>query len=527
MSSLLMGVETEYALSGFDAGGAGLSPATLAEKLLKNAFARLTGIPTHHGRGLFLENGGLFYIDCGSHPEFCTPECEDPIEVVRYIRAGERTMRDLAESLRAGDRALHRTFVTRCNVDYSGSKNTWGCNESYGYRCRPVQMAEQLLPHLVSRIVYTGAGGFDPYSPGIVFSLSPRVFFLERKRSEDSTRTRGIVHRKNEPLCEGYNRLHLVCGESLCSDVASWLKIGTTALVVAMIDQGILPAAGMNLSFPYRAMKAFSKDPACRASVSVNGGRETAISIQRRYLEAAEARLGGSFLPPWAEEVCKKWRAVLNDLEEDPSRVSGSLDWAIKKNLYDHRARLAGVDPAFYAVWNAVVPRLMSAVRRSPLRGKRVTVEEVLGRHTPIAVQEVIKRMTPLLERNGRSWDELRPLVDLRKELLEIDTRFSELSDDGIFEALDRAGVLRHRLVSPGEVERAVKSPPERGRARIRGKAVRQLACEGRGHYLCDWDHLIDVQKNRVLDLSDPFAESEEWKPLADRLRLRERIFPF
>jgi hypothetical protein len=521
-----MGVETEYAISGFDAAGNAVGSGALAEAMLRTAFRRLRGIPAHHGRGLFLENGGMFYIDSGAHPEFCTPECDDPLDVVRYIRAGERIVRGLAQELRGEGTSARRVFLTKGNVDYSGSKNTWGCHESYGYRCRPVLMAEQIAPHLVSRIVFTGAGGFDPHSPGIVFSLSPRVYFLERGSSE-SGRSRAIVHRKNEPLSAGFNRLHLVCGESLSSDLAAWLKVGTTALVVAMIDRGLAPAAGAAPNSPYRAMKAFAKDPTCRVSVPTSSGRETAISIQRRYLETAEAHLGDGILPPWAGDLCVAWRRVLNDLEADPARLSASLDWTIKRSLYEHRAREAGIDLQSTSVWNAVLPRLMDTVRRSPFGGRRVLVEEVLAPNAPEPVQDFVKRTTPLLRRNGTSWEELRPLVDLRKQLFEIETRFPELSDEGIFAALDRAGVLRHRVPDLGDVDRAVHEPPERGRARVRGREVRRLAGEPRNGYLCDWDRIADIRGKRMLDLSDPYAERAEWKPVGDRPPLRERLFPF
>ncbi|MBM3320566.1 MAG: proteasome accessory factor PafA2 family protein [Candidatus Eisenbacteria bacterium] len=526
MSFPLMGVETEYAISGFDAAGSAVGSGALAEAMLRTAFRNLRGIPAHHGRGLFIENGGMFYIDAGAHPEFCTPECDDPLDVVRYIRAGERIVRGLAEELRGEGASARRVFLTKGNIDYSGSKNTWGCHESYGYQCRPGLMAEQIAPHLVSRIVFTGAGGFDPHSAGIVFSLSPRVYYLERGSSEVA-RGRAIVHRKNEPLSAGFNRLHLVCGESLSSDLASWLKIGTTALVVALIDRGLSPAARAAPLTPYRAMKAFAKDPTCRVSVPTRSGRETAISLQRRFLEAAEAHLGDGTLPPWAGKLCAAWRRVLDDLEADPARLSASLDWAIKRSLYEHRAREAGIDLDSISVWNTVLPRLMHTVRSSPFRGRRVLVEEVLAPTAPEPVRDFVEKSAPLLRRHGTRWEDLRPLVDLRRELFEIETRFPELSDEGIFAALDRAGVLRHRVPDLGDVDRALHEPPERGRARIRGREVRRLAGEPRNGYLCDWDRIGDIRRRQVLDLSDPYAESAEWKPIGEAPPERIRLFPF
>jgi hypothetical protein len=523
-----MGIETEYAVTGFGSGGEAVRASHLVARMHDAAGRIYPNLPSWTGRGMFLANGGLFYVDNGSHPEFCTPECDDPSDLVRYVRAGDRILARLARQVREENPSLSRVLITRCNVDYSGQKTSWGCHESYAYRRDQGAMARLILPHLASRIVYTGAGGFDPRSPGLVFALSPRAFFLVREHSEDSMRARGIVHWKNEPLCNGYSRLHLVCGESLCSELASWLKVGTTALVVAMIDGGMDPAPGFLLHSATRAMRAFTKDPTCTATALANHGRVTAIAIQRRYLEAAESRLGAAFMPPWAKDVCGTWRAVLDDLERDPERLSDSLDWAIKKKLYDHRARLAGVDPDSFRVWSAVIPRLMAEVRKSPLRGRRVVVEEILGSGAPAIVRDYVAKATPFLAENGRCWEELRPFVDLRKRLLEVDTRFSQLSDDGIFEALDIAGALRHKVSGVGDIDPAIAAPPPRGRARIRGEVVKRLAREAPGRYVCDWQLIADHMNGESLDLSNPHAESEAWRtaPRPRALRdLRQGLF--
>lgn len=101
--------------------------------------------------------------------------------------------------------------------------------------------------------------------------------------------------------------------------------------------------------------------------------------------------------------------------------------------------------------------------------------------------------------------------VRLRRALLEADLRFGELGDAGLFEQLDAQGHLRHRLIDPADVRRALDRPPEVGRASLRGEWVRRLA-EGRGRYLCDWMRIWDQKEGRYLDLSDPFAEQAEWR---------------
>src|SRR5206468_7166332 len=129
----------------------------------------------------------------------------------------------------------------------------------------------------------------------------------------------------------GYSRLHLLCGESLCSDTALWLRVATTALVVAMIDAGKRPAEGVELAGPLRALHAFALDRGCRLGAARREGAPiSAIEIQRHYLGRAEACLREAFMPAWAGEACARWREMLERLEADPSGLSRTLDWAIK-----------------------------------------------------------------------------------------------------------------------------------------------------------------------------------------------------
>ena len=90
---------------------------------------------------------------------------------------------------------------------------------------RLVRRSSRLVPHLASRLVYTGAGGFNSRSPGLEFTLSPRVAHLVANVSDSSTRSRGLFHTKDESLSpDGYHRLHVLSSESLCSELAIWLN---------------------------------------------------------------------------------------------------------------------------------------------------------------------------------------------------------------------------------------------------------------------------------------------------------------
>jgi len=502
----LFGVETEYALGG-ERGVANGRSAPVLDALMKSARTQLATLPDELSRGVFLQNGARFYVDSGGHPEFTTPECSNPWDVVRYIRAGEAILVRLAGTLR-GRRPSGEPAFFRSNVDYSGAGTTWGCHESYMHRTAPSELPKQLIPHLVSRVVYAGAGGFDNLSPGIQFTLSPRTSHLVRDVSHDSTTHRGIFHTKDEPLCgNGYHRLHLLCGESLCSDLGSWLKVGTTALVLALAEAGLRPGDDVQLPAPLVAMRQLAYDPSCTLAVpTTTGTRLTAIAIQRHYLGQAEAHVNDAFMPPWAAEVCRRWRAVLDRLADGWESAATSLDWAIKLALYKERARRRGVDWDALGTWNAVAGRLTTALRRA----RPLTMEVVRDPESPIA--DTVKRLgTSVLRERGLEWDGFGAFLELRNELFEIDTRFGQLGSEGIFSTLDAGGVLAHRVDGVDNVEHAIDNPPTVPRARLRGELVRTLTGHD-GRYACDWDGVWDCENGSCVDLSDPFTSLLEWK---------------
>lgn len=448
----LFGLETEYALAAVAGNGLVADRAEVVSALLDVARRRLVYLFDGNASGIFVENGSRFYIDAGLHPEWCTPECLHPAEVVRYAKAGEQWLAEILDEARA-KLGLGSASLFRANVDYANGA-TWGCHESYLHRTDPRVLAPQLIPHFVSRVVYTGAGGFEPWQGGLRFTLSPRARRIVNAISDSSTSDRGIYHTKQESLSRGYQRLHVLCGESLCSELGGFLKIGTTALVVRLVELGDRPGDAVAPLYPVRALHRFASDPTCDARV-ITAGRQRlrATAIQRHYLEAVEARLGHPNFPQWATVVCVAWRRVLDALDAGPAAVATSLDWGIKLACF--RA---------YA------------------------------------------------ERHGMRWMELGRLIGpvgapstATAQLCELDLRFGEVGARSIFDALDRAGALDHRIAEVGDVASARSEPPPRGRARARGLAIRRLAAEPATH-VCDWSEVIDREGRRVVDLSDPFA---------------------
>ena len=277
MPERLFGLEAELALSATRAS------TTLPTRTLVGTFdqiARRTLAHLPNGNRMYLANGGLLYIDCGLHPEVATPECTTPWEAVCHLRAGERLVGRLAGLARI-ELGADSVLVSRSNVDYVAG-TTWGCHESYLGRRTIDEYRDWLVPHLASRVVYTGCGGLDPRSPGIRLSLSPRVSHIDRVVSPDSTGNRGIFHTRNESLCKGYSRIHVLAGDNACSHRSTWLKVGTTALIVALAEAR--PASTVRLLEPVHAMKGFARNLHHRARVQIGNEsavRMTATEVQR------------------------------------------------------------------------------------------------------------------------------------------------------------------------------------------------------------------------------------------------------
>jgi proteasome accessory factor A len=502
----MFGVESEYAI----AGVRGVEPMRredLVNRIMRAARRQLAHLPdTCAHSGIFLANGARFYVDCGLHPEMTTPECVTPFEVARYIKAGERILENLTREVQAETGAGAEIMCFRCNVDYSGSCSTWGSHESYRHHADPAGLPDQLIPHLVTRVVYAGAGGFNPLVSWPEFCVAPRLMHIQQTVSGDSTGNRGIFHTKNESLSgDGYHRLHIICGESLCSETAIVLKIGTTALVVAMAEEGLKPGAGLRLAAPLEALHAVASDIACKQKLRlVGGGEATAIEIQRRLLELAERNR--AVLPPWAGAICALWRRTLYQLESGPDSAGLVLDWAIKRRLFHDRAARRGIPLGRFAFHNSIVQRLNAALASVGVNNREVRLSVITGPQSPIP--EEAARAANLLAAEGLTWDDVERFLSLRDEFYQIDTRFGQIGPRGIFTALDRRGVLDHRVAAIDDVAAAMREPPSVGRAKLRGEAVRRLS--GQSGAGCGWMGVYSPD-GRTLDLSDPFAAAEAW----------------
>jgi proteasome accessory factor A len=376
------GIETEY---GVVLRGAADANPVLASSMLINGYVEHHRVgwdfedesPGRDARGMVREgaqppeiethlvntvltNGARYYVD-HAHPEYSTPECADALELVVADKAGERV---LTRSMQAARRLLEpgqEVVVYKNNSD--GKGNSYGTHENYLVdRAVPfASLVRHLLPWFVTRQVFTGAGkvGSENGAAPVDFQLSQRADFFEEEVGLETTLKRPIVNTRDEPHADPqlYRRLHVIAGDANLCEVATYLKIGTMAIVLAMIEDDFFEAAAgqggrkdYSIVGPVPAMRTVSHDPTCKATVELaDGARMTAVEVQWEYLRLAQkyadetglAMCGGESV---GADVLERWESVLGELERDPSKLSGQLDWVTKLSLLDAFAERDGLE---------------------------------------------------------------------------------------------------------------------------------------------------------------------------------------
>ena len=365
---------------------------------------------------LILTNGARFYVD-HAHPEYSSPEVTSPRDVVLWDKAGERI---IAEAAR---RALSvpgtsPVLLYKNNTDNKGV--SYGCHENY-LMSRSTSFANvirHLIPFFVSRQVFAGAGrvGIGADGKGDGFQLSQRADFFEVEVGLETTLKRPIINTRDEPHAdpEKYRRLHVIIGDANMSELSTYLKVGTTALVIAMIEADWL-VADLSLEAPVATLRAVSHDPTLRTLVTLRDGRTmTAVQLQMEYLDQGRKFVEdrwGSDADEQTRDVLTRWESTLVRLEAEPMSLSRELDWVAKLAI---------------------------------LSGYR--------------------------ERDGLDWSSPRlQLVDLQ---------YSDVRQEkGLYNRLVSTGRF-DRLLDESEVERAMTEPPEDTRAYFRGRCLAKYAAE-------------------------------------------------
>jgi Pup amidohydrolase len=375
---------------------------------------------------VILPNGARYYVD-HAHPEYSTPECLDPRDLVVHDKAGERILeRSLEEVVRAMP-AAPPLAIYKNNSD--GKGNSYGTHENYLVdRATPfTDIVRDLTPFFVSRQVFTGAGkvgaeaAWDERGRAI-YQLSQRADFFETEVGLETTLKRPIINTRDEPHADPdkYRRLHVIIGDANLCEVATYLKVGTTAIVLKMIEDGVLP--DLTMQHPVQSLHDVSRDLSLTVPIPMADGRGlTALQVQWEYFEHARKFVEREDDTPAQRAVLERWESILNSLETDPFSLHAQLDWVAKY-------------------------RLATAYR----------------------------------ERDGLEWSDAK--------LHAIDLQYHDVRRDrGLYYRLEASGKVE-RLTTDEEVDAAIMEPPHDTRAYFRGHCISRFP---QAIAAASWDSLI------------------------------------
>ena len=385
---------------------------------------------------VILPNGARLYVD-HAHPEYSSPEVTNPLDAVRWDKAGELVMLEAIRRLPTMPGANATINLYKNNTDNKGA--SYGAHENYlCSRDTPfAAIVRGLIPFFVTRQVITGAGrvgrGQDGRTSG--FQISQRADFFEVEVGLETTLKRPIINTRDEPHADAdrYRRLHVIIGDANMSEISTYLKVGTTALVLAMIEANFL-GDELAVTQPVRELHAVSHDPSLRHAIQLVDGRTiTALDLQGEYLDRArkfvDDRLGHD-VDAQTVDVLDRWESVLSRLKQDAFLLARELDWVAKLRL---------------------------------LEGYR--------------------------ERDSLNWDSSRlQLVDLQ---------YSDVRPEkGLYNRLVSRGAFE-RLLDDGAAQSAVSTPPADTRAFFRGECLRRY---GQSVAAASWDSVIfDVGRESLV----------------------------
>ena len=443
MDRRIFGIENEYGVTCTLRGQRRLSPDEVARYLFRRV------VSWGRSSNVFLANGARLYLDVGSHPEYATPECDSIYDLVAHDKAGERILENL---LSAAEQRLREEgirgdiFLFKNNTDSAG--NSYGCHENYltSRRDDLSSYAEVLIPFLVSRQIYAGAGKVLQTARGAMYCIAQRAEHIWEGVSSATTRSRPIINTRDEPHAdaERYRRLHVIVGDSNMSEYSTFLKVGAAAILLRMLEDPKVVLRDMTLENPIRAIREISHDLTCRRRVRLANGREaSALEIQSEYLNRAMRYADHHELSTLEKQALTMWEHCLVQIEKDPLSLDRECDWVIKYKLieaYRQRHGLALADP-------------------------RVA------------------------------------LVDLQYH----DVNRSR----GLFYRMQKRGLVE-RIVTDDDIAHAVEYPPETTRARLRGEFIRRAKERKRDYTVDWVHLKLNDQAQRTVLCKDPFKAHDE-----------------
>ncbi len=414
---------------------------------------------------VILTNGSRLYVD-HAHPEYSTPECTGPRDVVLWDKAGEHVMRRAAWLASQVPRSP-QILLYKNNVDNKGA--SYGAHENYLMaRATPFgEIVQHLVPFFVTRQAVCGAGRVGRRQDGSEsgFQVSQRADYFEVEVGLETTLKRPLVNTRDEPHADPdkYRRLHVIIGDANLAEISTFLKLGTTSLVLQMIEDRALQV-DLTLERPVRELRDVSYDPTLRHLLTLRDGRRmTAVQVQWEYLDQARKHVDktmGSDVDTETAEVLERWASVLDRLEADPMLCSAELDWVAKLSLLESYR-----------------------------------------------------------ERDGLDWD--HPKLQL------VDLQYADVrSDKGLYHRLVRLGKMQ-RLVNDADVAAAVSDPPIDTRAYFRGRCLAQYPDQVAA---ASWDSVIfdlpgHESLQRIPTMEPLRGTREHVGDLLDRCPRAEQLF--
>jgi proteasome accessory factor A len=443
MDRRIFGLENEYGVTCTLRGQRRLSPDEVARYLFRRV------VSWGRSSNVFLANGARLYLDVGSHPEYATPECDSIYDLVVHDKAGERILEQLLASAeqRLREEGIRGViYLFKNNTDSAG--NSYGCHENYLTSRRDdfSHYAEVLIPFLVSRQIYAGAGKVLQTARGAMYCISQRAEHIWEGVASATTRSRPIINTRDEPHAdaERYRRLHVIVGDSNMSEYATFLKVGAATILLRMLEEPNVVLRDMTLENPIRAIREISHDMTCTRRVRLANGREaSALEIQSEYLTRALRYAERRDMSTTEKQVLQMWEHCLTQIEKDPLGLDRECDWVIKHKL---------------------------------IEGYRE------------------KHDLPLNH----------PKVSL------IDLQYHDVNRKrGLFYKMQDRGMIE-RICDDADIETAIETPPQTTRARLRGEFIRRAKERKRDYTVDWVHLKLNDQAQRTVLCKDPFKSRDE-----------------
>jgi proteasome accessory factor A len=454
----IFGLENEYGVTCTLRGQRRLSPDEVARYLFRRV------VSWGRSSNVFLENGARLYLDVGSHPEYATPECDSIYDLVCHDKAGERILERLlasAQSRLQEEGIRGEIYLFKNNTDSAG--NSYGCHENYlmSRHGEFQHYADTLIPYLVTRQVFAGAGKVLQTARGAMFCLSQRAEHIWEGVSSATTRSRPIINTRDEPHsdAERYRRLHVIVGDSNMNEYVTFLKVGATSILLRMLEDDQI-IRDMTLENPIRAIREISHDMTCTRKIRLANGRElSALDIQKEYLDKALRFAAHNSLEPNEQNALKMWEHLITMLDQ----------------------------------WSADAPR-------TPQDEWRHLLEPLSPYCDWVSKYSLIDATRA---RDGISL--LHPKVAM------MDLAYHDVNRRrGLYYILERRDRVDRIVHHDNDIEDAVLRPPQTTRARLRGEFIRR-AKERRRDFTVDWVHLkLNDQAQRTVLCKDPFRAQDD-----------------